>query len=96
MTTVSKFWKECDRERLEFTNKCRIEASKWEREGDEYGWNFHQGVASGTVQASFIYAKVERRFAPAVDAMAAMLKVLRTEGNERTVNDILKAAGYEP
>lgn len=96
MTTVSKFWKECDRERLEFTNQCHDKATKWEREGDSYGWNFHQGVASGTVQASFIYAKIERRFAPAVDAMAALLKKLRAEGNDTEINDVLKAAGYEP
>lgn len=49
-----------DAERLAETQKSHAEAAKWESEGDMYGWNFHEGVASGTTSASIVFYRVLR------------------------------------
>jgi hypothetical protein len=57
---LMEIWKECDEERLDLVNKSRNESEKWRSEGDMYGWNFHQGVASGMVQASIVFDRIRR------------------------------------
>jgi len=55
---IDKLWKQCEEERMLVMQKARDEAEKWKAEGDMYGWNFHQGIASGTIAASFIYGRI--------------------------------------
>ena len=57
---IDALWKECEAERMEVMNRARDEAKRWESEQDMYGWNFHQGLASGTIEASFIYGRIFR------------------------------------
>lgn len=47
-------------ERYQFLEDCRHEAEKWKKEGDMYGYNFHQGMAGGANQADLYYARVGR------------------------------------
>jgi len=91
---VSTLWKKCEEERLTKTYACRDEAERWKAEGDWYGWNFHQGRASGTIEASFIYNRM-RRAMPAIDAMAELLRKFRNDNNAEQVDAVLRAAGYE-
>lgn len=49
-----------DTERLKETIEARDEAEKWRLQGDDYGWNFHQGRSGGTIGASIIYGQVGR------------------------------------
>jgi hypothetical protein len=50
-------------ERLQETNNAHEEANRWKAEGDMYGWNFHEGRASGTTWASIIFYRVRRMLA---------------------------------
>lgn len=54
----------CDQERLQEMDEAYTEAALWEREGDHYGKNFHQGRASGMTQASIIFDRVRRALTP--------------------------------
>ena len=91
---VSALWKQCESDRLDKTHQSHDEAKRWEAEGDFYGWNFHQGVASGTVEASFIYGRIQRKLEPALNDMAKLLIELRTDENAARINAALTAAGY--
>jgi hypothetical protein len=53
-------FKQSDADRLKETHEARDEAERWRAEGDNYGWNFHQGRSSGTIGASIIYHRVQR------------------------------------
>ena len=55
---LEDLWKQCEDERMNVLEDTRNEAEKWKAEGDMYGWNFHMGIASGTIEASFIYGRV--------------------------------------
>lgn len=55
---IDALWKQCESERMMVMKRARDEAKRSESEEDMYGWNFHQGVASGTIEASFIYGRV--------------------------------------
>lgn len=57
---VDRLWKSLEDERLEKTREFRDEADQWQREGDWFGWNFHQGRSSGTIEASFIYDRMRK------------------------------------
>ena len=57
---IDALWKECEAERIKMTERSRQEADRWKNEDDMYGWNFHQGLASGTIEASFIYGRIFR------------------------------------
>lgn len=91
---VSTIWKQCENDRLQKTYEARDDAARWEQEGDWYGWNFHQGVSSGTVQASFIYGRIQRKLEPAMNEMARLLIQMRTEENAAEIDAALSAAGY--
>ncbi len=91
---VSTIWKQCDRDRIEKTDAARAEAEHWKYEGDWYGYNFHSGVASGTIGASIIYDRVEREFASSVDRMAKLLMSMRNEDNATQIDAALSDAGY--
>lgn len=63
LASVHAAWHEADRQRLSETHKCCEEAERWRIEHDDmFGWNFHRGVASGTVWASLYYDRVRREF----------------------------------
>ncbi len=49
-----------DEQRLCEMDEARDESVKWKAEGDMYGWNFHEGKASGMTQASIIFFRVRR------------------------------------
>lgn len=53
-------WKEAEQERMKALHEFRDEAGKWESQDDWYGWNFFQGMASGTIQASFCYGRLNK------------------------------------
>lgn len=91
---VSTIWKQCEKDRLQKTYEARDEAARWEQEGDWYGWNFYQGVSSGTVEASFIYGRIQRQLEPAMNEMARLLMAMRTDENAAEINAALSAAGY--
>lgn len=55
-----------DKERLKETHDSHAEAAKWQAEGDWYGYNFHEGKAAGTVQASLAYERVRRNLRAAL------------------------------
>lgn len=59
-------WKKADEERLRQTDAAHAEAQKWKDEDDMYGWNFHEGKAGGTVQASLCYDRVRRHLEAAL------------------------------
>ncbi len=94
MSNLQRLWDQCEQDRLNKTHEFRDEAERWKKEGDMYGWNFHQGKSSGTVEASFIYNRMEKAL-PAIDEMASLLRVLRNTNNEETINSTLLKAGYE-
>jgi hypothetical protein len=91
---VSTIWEACDDERIEKTRKARDEANRWQSEGDWHGYNFHSGVASGTIEASFIYGQMHRKLEPAMNEMARLLIQLRTAENASEIDAALSAAGY--
>ena len=91
---VSTIWKQCENDRLQKTCEARDEAARWEQEGDWYGWNFHQGVSSGTIEASFIYGRIQRKLEPAMNEMARLLRKMRTDENAKEIDAALLAAGY--
>ena len=55
-------WELCDNERLQRMDELRNESEKWKLEGDWFGWNFFQGMASGTIWASIIYDRMRRLY----------------------------------
>lgn len=57
--SLAKF-NESDEERYRDTEERYAEAEKWRKEGDMYGWNFHQGFSAGCTQASIIFFRVKR------------------------------------
>ena len=91
---VSTIWEACDNERIEKTRKSRDEANRWQSEGDWYGYNFHSGVSSGTIEASFIYGQMHRKLEPAMNEMARLLRQMRTDENAKEIDAALLAAGY--
>jgi hypothetical protein len=91
---VSTIWKACDYERYNKTQEARHEAQRWQKEGDWYGYNFHSGVASGTIEASFIYGQIQRKLEPAMNEMARLLIQMRTDENAKEIDAALLAAGY--
>jgi hypothetical protein len=65
-------FKSADEERLRETDNAHVEANRWKAEDDMYGWNFHEGRASGTVSASLYFYRVFRKLKAALaDAPAA-------------------------
>lgn len=46
---------------LDETYKAREQANKFEAEGDMYGWNFHQGRASGLIESQFVVRNLMRK-----------------------------------
>jgi hypothetical protein len=91
---VSTIWKACDRERYQKTLEARNEAQRWQLDSDWYGYNFHSGVASGTLEASFIYGRIQRTLEPAMNEMARLLIQMRTDENAAEIDAALSAAGY--
>jgi hypothetical protein len=91
---VSTIWETCDIERIKKTRKARSEAERWEMEGDWYGYNFHSGVVSGTIEASFIYGQMHRKLEPVMNEMARLLIHMRTDENTAEIDAVLLAAGY--
>jgi hypothetical protein len=65
---VDSEWKKAEEERLKETDEHHAEAAKWKAEDDMYGWNFYEGVASGTIGVSFIYHRMVRAIADLVKA----------------------------
>lgn len=55
-----EIFKSADQERHDELMEYRDEAEEWKREGDMYGWNFHQGRAAGCNAASIIFFRVLR------------------------------------
>jgi len=68
-TALVKF-NESDEERYRETEERCTEADKWRKEGDMYGWNFHQGFSAGCTQASIIFYRVKRHLEAALAATA--------------------------
>jgi hypothetical protein len=65
-TLVDAEWKKAEEERLKETDEHHAEAAKWKAEDDMYGWNFYEGVSSGTIGVSFIYHRMVRAIAETV------------------------------
>jgi hypothetical protein len=63
---VDSEWKNAEQDRLKVTDDAHDEATKWKLQSDWYGWNFHEGKAAGTIEASFIYHRMVRAIADAV------------------------------
>ncbi len=91
---ASTIWKACDHERYDKTQEAQLEAQRWQREGDWYGYNFHSGKASGTVEASFIYGRIQKKLEPAMNEMARLLMSMRTDENAAEIDAALSSAGY--
>jgi len=65
-TFVAAFEKASE-ERYSFNEERQAEARKWKDQNDMYGWNFHQGMASGATWVDLIYAKAFRELKEALE-----------------------------
>lgn len=72
-------FKSADEQRLLETEQAHAEAARWKAEGDMYGWNFHEGRASGTIAASIIFHRVKRLIESRLAALRAKLSSPKTE-----------------
>jgi len=66
-------------ERYQCLNEWEQAAEKWKREGDMYGWNFHQGMAAGANWTDLLYQRIAR----AINAIKVRIDAAK-EGKERS------------
>ena len=60
---VEKSLNAASEERYQDLKKWEAESSKWQAEGDMYGWNFFQGMAAGANWCDILYRRIDQELA---------------------------------
>lgn len=60
LSAIIAEWNSCDEQRLKEMQEAYTEAQKWEKDGDGYSKNFHEGKAGGMTSSAIIFHRLKR------------------------------------